>query len=194
VVDAMGHGMAAVLLSVAAINSLRNARREGVDLETAYMDAGAVLEDLFGDARFATAQIGSLTLESGDLTWLNAGHPLPLLVRDGSFIGELECAPSMPIGLGGSVNEIATARLQSGDRVLFYTDGVVENRSPEGEQFGVPRLADLLVRATLDGVFPAETVRRLSASITAYNGAGLTDDATLLIIEYHGPPGQRVGT
>jgi serine phosphatase RsbU (regulator of sigma subunit) len=186
IVDAMGHGMPAVLLSVSAINSLRNARREGADLETAYMDTGAVLEELFGDSRFATAQIGSLTLESGDLTWLNAGHPLPLLVRNGAFIGELQCAPSMPMGLGGTVNQIATEHLQAGDRVLFYTDGVVENRDPEGQQFGVARLADLLVRVTLDGVFPAETVRRLSSSITAYNGAGLTDDATLLIIEYHG--------
>lgn len=188
IVDAMGHGLGAVLLSVSAINSLRNARREGVDLETAYMSTGEMLVAQFPVASFVTGQIGSLTLESGDLTWLNAGHPLPLLVRDGAFIGELQCAPSMPMGLGGTVKEVATEHLQSGDRVLFYTDGVVETRSLDGEQFGVERLADLLVRATLDGVFPAETVRRLSASIMSYNGAGLSDDATLLVIDYHGPP------
>jgi serine phosphatase RsbU (regulator of sigma subunit) len=193
IVDAVGHGMPAVLLSVSAINSLRNARREGMDLETAYMSTGLVLEELFGVAKFVTGQVGSLTLESGDLTWLNAGHPLPLLVRGGAFIGELACRPSLPMGLGGTVSEIATEHLQSGDRVLFYTDGVVETRSPDtGEEFGVPRLADLLVRATLDGVFPAETARRLSASIMAYNGAGLSDDATLLVIDYHGPPGSIV--
>ena len=189
IIDAVGHGMRAVLLSVSAINCLRNARREGLDLETAYMNTGALLEELFGGAAFVTGQLGSLTLESGDLVWLNAGHPLPLLVRDGAFIGELGCRPSLPMGLGGTVNEIATEHLQSGDRVLFYTDGVVETRAPDtGWEFGVDRLADLLVRATLDGVFPAETVRRLSASIMAYNGAGLSDDATLLVIDYHGPP------
>ncbi len=91
------------------------------------------------------------------------------------------------MGLGRTVEAVTTEHLQSGDRVLFYTDGVVETRSPEGEQFGVERLADLLVRATNDGVFPAETVRRLSASIMSYNGAGLSDDATLLVIDYHGP-------
>ena len=110
----------------------------------------------------------------------------PLLVRDGSFVGELVCTPSLPMGLGGTVREIATERLQPGDRVLFYSDGVVETRAPDGEQFGVPRLADFLVRATLDDVFPAETVRRLSASIMSYNGSDLTDDATLLLIDYHG--------
>lgn len=189
ITDAVGHGVGAVLLSVSAINSLRNARREGMDLEMAYLGTGEVLEAQFGGAAFVTAQIGSLTVETGDLTWLNAGHPLPLLVRDGAFIGELRCAPSLPMGLGGRVAEIVTEHLQSGDRVLFYTDGVVESRSPDtGELFGVDRLADLLVRASLDGVFPAETVRRLSASIMAYNGAGLSDDATLLVIDYHGPP------
>jgi serine phosphatase RsbU (regulator of sigma subunit) len=191
IIDAVGHGMPAVLLAVTAINSLRNARREGVDLEAAYMTTGELLDAQFGNAAFVTGQLGSLTLETGDLSWINAGHPLPLLVRDRTLVGELQCAPSLPMGLGGKVTEIATEHLQSGDRVLFYTDGVVETRSPDGELFGVERLADLLVRATLDDVYPAETVRRLSSSIMAYNGAGLSDDATLMVIDYHGPPPSR---
>ena len=96
------------------------------------------------------------------------------------------------MGLGGLVREVATERLQRGDRVLFYTDGVTEMRSPEGKEFGTDRLADFLVRATLDRVSPAETVRRLSASVVAYNEEGRTDDATLMLLEYHGPPRQAV--
>jgi serine phosphatase RsbU (regulator of sigma subunit) len=92
------------------------------------------------------------------------------------------------MGIGGAVAEIATVKLQPADRVLFYTDGVTDTRAQGGERFGVPRLADFLVRATLDGVSPAETVRRLSASIMHYNGANLDDDATLLLVEYHGSP------
>ena len=92
------------------------------------------------------------------------------------------------MGLGGKVAEIATEHLQPGDQVLFYTDGVVETRAPTGEPFGVPRLVDLLVRAALEQVSPEETVRRLSASVTTYNGAGLSDDATLLLLTYHGAP------
>jgi serine phosphatase RsbU (regulator of sigma subunit) len=186
IVDAVGHGMPAVLMSVAAINSLRNARRENSGLEAAYHNTGDVIRTQFGQSNFVTGQIGALALDTGELTWLNAGHPLPLLVRDGTFIGELACEASAPMGLGGSVREIATVKLQPGDRVLFFTDGVVETRSPEGEEFGVPRLADFLVRAALDRVTPAETVRRLSASILAYNSTALNDDATLLLIDYHG--------
>ncbi len=188
ITDAVGHGMSAVLMSVTAINSLRNARREGASLETAFRDTDAIIERHFGEANFVTAQIGALELATGELTWVNAGHPLPLLIRDGTYIGPLECRPSLPLGLGGHVKETASHRLQPADRVLFFTDGVVEAHVPGGNQFGIERLADFLVRATLDGVSPAETVRRLSASILEYNGAELDDDATLLLLEYHGAP------
>ena len=186
IVDAVGHGMSAVLMSVAAITSLRNARRESLDLHDAYESTGQVIATQFGPECFVTAQLGSLALDTGELTWLNAGHPLPLLVRDGSYVGELPCRPSVPMGLGGPVAEIAVVKLQPGDRVLFHTDGVTETQAPGGERFGIPRLADFLVRATLDGVSPAETVRRLSALIMQHNGADLSDDATLLLVQYHG--------
>lgn len=131
-------------------------------------------------------RIGVLELETGELTWVNAGHPLPLLVRDGTYVGPLTCRPSLPLGLGGQLHELGSDRLQRGDRVLFYTDGVIEARDADNRQFGIERLADFLVRATLDGVSPAETLRRLSGSIMDYDGAELDDDATLFLLEYHG--------
>src|SRR6185503_10774010 len=73
IVDAIGHGMSAVMMSVAAINSLRNARRERLDLNTAYENTSEVLRTQFGPECFVTAQFGSLALDSGELTWLNAG-------------------------------------------------------------------------------------------------------------------------
>ncbi|MET0325319.1 MAG: SpoIIE family protein phosphatase, partial [Ilumatobacteraceae bacterium] len=96
----------------------------------------------------------------------------------------LRCRPSTPLGLGGPVVEVATHQLQRGDRVLFYTDGITESRSPDGEFFGRDRLADFRVRAALDGVPVAETARRLSAAVIDYVDDGLSDDATLLLIEY----------
>ncbi len=186
IVDAVGHGISAVSIAVLALNALRNARREGHGMEQAYLDAAEVIRAEIGNAAFATAQIGSLEYRTGELTWINAGHPLPLLVRDRSFVGELRCAPSRPMGLGGPVREVAIEPLQPGDRVLFYTDGVTESRTPDGEAFGVDRLADLTVRASTEGVGLAETVRRLSASVLDYCGHTLRDDATLFMVEYHG--------
>ena len=186
IIDAVGHGISAVSISVLALNSLRNARREGHGLEAAYLAAGRAIEAEVGRSAFATGQIGELALDTGELRWLNAGHPLPLLVRDHSFVGQLPCPPSFPMGLGGAVKAVATENLQRGDRVLFYTDGVVESTSPDGEAFGVDQLADQLVRTAADGISPAETVRRLAAALLAHNRRPLRDDATLLLVEYHG--------
>jgi len=186
IIDAVGHGMSAVSISGLVINSLRNARREGHDLPSAYLNTGSAIRAQFGNSLFVTGQIASLELETGELTWINAGHPLPLLVRDASFAGELACRPSLPMGLGGEVVEMATVRLQPGDRVLFYTDGSVESRSPAGEPFGLPRLVDFLVRAAMDGFPPAETVRRLAATLMSHTESNLRDDSTLLIVDYQG--------
>lgn len=185
IIDAVGHGLSAVSIAIVAVNGLRNARREGLDLAAAYRQTDEALRSQFTRSAFATGQFGSLDHATGELTWLNAGHPLPLLVRHGTFVGELPCRPSLPMGLGGAVTEVAVSRLQPGDRVLFYTDGVVESRSPDGVTFGVDRLVDLLVRGAADRTTPAESVRRLAANILAYNGSTLRDDATLFMLEYH---------
>jgi serine phosphatase RsbU (regulator of sigma subunit) len=89
------------------------------------------------------------------------------------------------MGLGGIVTEIAVEDLQPGDTVLFYTDGAVENRAVDGG-VGVARLTDHLAVAVQEGVAPAETVRRLASSIVDFNDGALSDDATLLLLEYHG--------
>lgn len=193
IIDAVGHGMAAVLLAVAAINALRNIRREGGSISDAYAAAGSVLETHFGASSYVTGQIGTLDVPTGRLTWLNAGHPLPLLVRD-AHVRELACRPSWPMGLGGTVAEVAVEDLQPGDSVLFYTDGAVESRSQRGEPFSLPRLIDHLAVAVQEGAPPAETVRRLSTSLVAYNSGELSDDATLLLLEYHGNGADEIAT
>jgi len=186
IVDAIGHGMSAVLMSTAAISSLRHARRSGTDVETTYRKVDELIATQFGECYYVTGQMGSLDVPTGVLTWLNAGHVPPMLVRNGTYAGELTCAPSKPFGLGGPVAEVARENLQRGDRVLFYTDGITESRAPNGAFFGQDRLADFLVRATLERVPVAETARRLSENVVEYVGEGLKDDATLLLIEYLG--------
>ncbi|HVR33758.1 MAG TPA: PP2C family protein-serine/threonine phosphatase [Acidimicrobiia bacterium] len=188
IIDAIGRGMPAVLMSATAINTLRNARRAGMELTSTYERADRVIGTQFGDHNFVTAQLGSLNVDSGVLSWVSAGNIPPMLVRNGTYGGELECTPSLPLGLGGHVVEVATVALQRGDRVLFYTDGLTESRSPDTrELFGTERLADLLVRASLEELGVFETARRLSKSIVEYTGS-LADDATLVLVEYHGSP------
>jgi serine phosphatase RsbU (regulator of sigma subunit) len=90
------------------------------------------------------------------------------------------------MGLGGPVVQVAQETLQRGDRVLFHTDGISESVGPDGSRFGLDRLADYLIRSTLDGLPGAETVRRLSAAVGAHVSQDLNDDATMLLIDYLG--------
>jgi hypothetical protein len=186
-VDAIGHGMSAVLMSAAAINSLRNSRRARRSLATAYETADAAISRHFPSSYYVTGLIGTLDLQTNTLSWVNAGHVLPMLVRNGTYGGPLQCRPSLPFGLGGPVVEVAEHVLQRGDRVLFYTDGITEARSPDGSFFGDDRLADFLVRASLENLPVQETVRHLADNIISFSDDNLRDDATMLLVE-HRPP------
>jgi serine phosphatase RsbU (regulator of sigma subunit) len=81
----------------------------------------------------------------------------------------------------------AVTSLEPGDRVLFFTDGVVEARSATGELFGKERLGDLLVRASADANSASETMRRLVHAVLGHQGSSLRDDATLLLLEWRRP-------
>jgi phosphoserine phosphatase RsbU/P len=186
VVDAVGHGMPAVLKSIAAITTYRNVRREGGGLTAVYDEIGRVMVDQFGYRFYVTGLIASLRMSTGELTWINAGHPQPLLIRDGSAEPVLWCAPSLPMGLGGTVREMQSVRLRAGDRLLVYTDGVVERRGDPAAAPYLDPLTDQLVDATLDKVSPEETLRLLVRRVLESCDDNLDDDATLVLVEFYG--------
>lgn len=187
VVDAMGHGLHAATMSTVVLAAYRHGRRAGVELPGLYAAMDAVVADAF-PGQFATAQIGRLDTQTGELSWVNAGHPAPLWVRGGRVIGELPCAMSRPVGLGGGPATLQSVRLEPGDRVLLFTDGVVEERLGDGEQFGEARLRQMIEDTTTEGLSAAETVRRLSHALMAARNGRTSDDATLLLIEWKSPP------
>jgi len=81
---------------------------------------------------------------------------------------------------------ITERALEPGDRVLFFTDGLIEEHHDGGEQFGETRLRDLIERVGLNGGPVAETVRRLSRGLMLERGGVTSDDATLLLLEWRG--------
>jgi sigma-B regulation protein RsbU (phosphoserine phosphatase) len=90
----------------------------------------------FGGDAFATAVLAELDTDTGRLEWVSAGHPEPLLLRDGRLIKSLSIESALPLGLGHlnakppATFAVGTQQLQPGDRVLFYTDGVIEADPP----------------------------------------------------------------
>jgi hypothetical protein len=186
IMDAMGHGLGASVCSSLVMGAYRHDRREGQSISTIHKRLDQVVGRQYAGECFVTGQIARLALRRGELTWINAGHPPPLLVRNRRVDRELQCRPSLPWGLGGEIEERATELLQPGDAVLFYTDGVAEGRSPEGEQFGTDRLVALLDRVLAeDG--PVPVLRRLTDEVLAFQEHRLRDDATLVWLTWDGP-------
>jgi len=188
ILDAMGHGLDSALLSTLALGCYRHDRRERRPLEYVHADLDTVIEDRYRGRAFVTGQLGQLQLETGQLTWTNAGHPRPLLIRSGKAIGQLACRPTVPWGLTISAAPTgATEALEPGDCVLFFTDGVVDARGPRAAEFGIERLADLAGRTSSDALSPEEMVRHLIRAILEHHGTGLDDDATVVMMQWHGP-------
>jgi serine phosphatase RsbU (regulator of sigma subunit) len=186
VIDAMGHGLNAAMLATLAITAYRHARRTNVKLADLYGLMDTAIVGQFEPDQFVTAQVMSLDIATGHLQWVNAGHPAPLLIRDRRVVQALESPTTLPIGFGGAAPVISEHDLRRGDRVLFFTDGAVEEHQPGGEQFGMKRLTEFVERAgqASDGV--QEMVRSLSHALVQARGGVTSDDTTLFLVEWRG--------
>jgi serine phosphatase RsbU (regulator of sigma subunit) len=183
--DAMGHGLEAALLSFQAVAAYRYGRRRRQSLA----EIAATLEDTFvrqfGGDRFVTGILCRLDLRTGALGWVNAAHQPPLLLRDGRLLGELGGSPACPLGLAlESDLEVHEATIEPGDSIVLYSDGVVEARSPSGDDFELDRLRTFLEHEAAQKAPPSTAVRHILEEIKAHSSGPLHDDATLVQFDY----------
>lgn len=185
VFDAMGHGLAAGLLSAAALAAGRAVRRNGMALlARAEAIDDAVASQAHGEG-FVTGVIGELDLGTGRLRYLAAGHPAPLLIRGGRVVATLGAGRRLPFGLGAGQHDVAEATLEPGDWLALYTDGVTEARDADGQFFGIERLVDFLERAAAAALPTPESLRRLIHAVLAHQAGVLQDDATVMLAHWH---------
>lgn len=190
--DGMGHGIGSTLLTTLAMGTYRHQRRENRDLVDIHDTVESAVSQQFGGDSFVTGVLARLSTTTGRLELTNAGHPSPLLLRDRRVVGEIACEPSRPFGLGGRCEEVASLSLQPGDSVLLYTDGVVEGRSADGQEFGADRLGDFLGREAASGRPVDESLRRLVRAVLDHQDGSLRDDATMVVVHWAGPPADVV--
>ncbi|KLL11214.1 MULTISPECIES: PP2C family protein-serine/threonine phosphatase [Protofrankia] len=184
VIDSMGHSLDAAVLATVAIGAYRHARRADIGLAELYMFMDAAIDKQFGPDHFVTAQMMRLDIGTGHLQWVNAGHPAALLIRDHQVIRALESPGTLPVGFGGDIPQISEQTLWRGDRVLFFTDGLIEEHETGGEQFGEERLISSV--ESIRGKSVREMVRGLSHALMRERRGITTDDATLFLVEWRG--------
>lgn len=194
VFDAMGHGLHAGLLATVAIAAYRHARRTGLDFAATIAAIDAAVGETFPGEQFVTGVLAELELDTGRFTWHCAGHPPPLLLRGTHIVSTRRTEPGVPLGFGeelGSRRSVKSETLEPGDRVLLYSDGVVDARNAAGEFFGTARLGDLVAREAGAGQSAPETMRRLMHAILEHTDE-LQDDATTMVVEWQAGGKERI--
>ena len=184
ITDAMGHGVASALTATLCVGSLRNSRRQAATLLAQAAAANAALYEYaagVADEGYATGLLGRLDLETGILTLVNAGHVEPYLARGGQ-VRPIGLATGLPLGLFEDEEYSSTeVRLEPGDRVVFVTDGMLERNAASMDlmrEIGQTR-----------AMHPREATRKLADDVLAMTGPILADDATLLVLDWHGHHG-----
>ena len=181
VTDAMGHGVSSALLATLCVGSLRNNRRAGASLIEQAAGADDALSK-YADASFVTGLVGRVDLRRGVLDVVNAGHVPPILVR-GSTPTRLALPVDLPFGLNGDRGYRSTeVPLEPGDRLVLVTDGMLER------QAATLPLNDLITQTRK--LHPREATRRLADGVLDEAGPELADDATILMLDWHGHHGR----
>ncbi|SCE68629.1 Serine phosphatase RsbU, regulator of sigma subunit [Micromonospora viridifaciens] len=177
--DVRGKGLDAVRLASIVLGSYRHVAYERADLRAVVTDLDRAVARNVGDEDFVTAAL--VEERGGTLTIVNCGHPPPLLLRRGAVIPLEPPAPAPPLGFMPVVRP-RVERLEPGDRLLLFTDGLGEARR-EGEFFPT---ADRAWRLLGHGTV-ADGLASLETALVEWVHGRLDDDIALVLMEYTGP-------
>jgi serine phosphatase RsbU (regulator of sigma subunit) len=182
IADVSGKGIPAALIMAGFRMSLLAEIRNEFTMRAVMRKVNSLLHESTERDKFVTLFYGVLDWKNRSLSFSNAGHNPPLLLRaDGRVQYLLEGGVALGV-LPDARYEERPVALQPGDVLLLYTDGVSEAESPTGEQFGTRRLEQCLKRVA--GGTAHEILKGVVDEVTAYAGEhGVSDDLTLVVVK-----------
>jgi sigma-B regulation protein RsbU (phosphoserine phosphatase) len=181
IADVSGKGLGAAIVTTMLQGAL-SAMTLGTDPARVFSHVNRFLCDHSEVGRYATIFFGILDPD-GHLEFINAGHPSPFLIRRGTA-EEAFTEGSYPVGLVPEAEYTAAClKLEPGDTLVLFSDGVTEAMDPDEQLFGVPRLKKVL---TGQMECPLEQLQKcvLESVENFARGAHQADDLTLLIVRY----------
>ena len=181
IADVSGKGLGAALLTTMLQGAL-SGMTLGTDPARVFNHVNRFLCGHAEVGRYATMFFGILD-DQGQLEYINAGHPSPFLIRHG-IAQDAFTEGSYPVGLVPEAEYTAVQiKLEPGDTLVLFSDGVTEAMDPDEQMFGVPRLREVLTGQT---ECPLDQLEKciLEAVENFTRGASQADDLTLLIVRY----------
>lgn len=186
VADVAGKGVGPALLMANLQASLRTTREMGVSLPESVARMNALVYDNTPPELFITFFMASVDPAGGRISYVNAGHNPPVLMRASGEVEQLSTG-GLLLGVAREVSyEEGTAEFRPGDILLMYTDGVSEAANPSGEEFGTDRMISVLLENR--HIDLAGLLEELEHRVEAFHGSpGYGDDFTLLAVRHTGP-------
>jgi sigma-B regulation protein RsbU (phosphoserine phosphatase) len=180
IADIAGKGLPAALLMSNLQAAVRAFAQEAVSPASINNSINRLLCRNMASGRFATFCYARIEPSAGRIVYSNAGHNPPFLIRADGSVEQLSDG-GMVLGIFPDVSyDQAEMTLRRGDRLLFYTDGITEARSPDGDEYGEDRLATAAsgVRSKA-----AEAIKdAVLADVNAFTNGRFEDDATLIVV------------
>jgi sigma-B regulation protein RsbU (phosphoserine phosphatase) len=184
--DASGKGVPAALFMAVTRTMIKADAVKGHSPEKCLSETNKILcmENEF--SMFITAFCGILDIGTGEVTYSNGGHKLPLLLRAGSEIETLQNTDGIALGVleGDSLYGLGRMKLGHGDTIFLYSDGVTEAVNRELELYTDKRLANVL--SAVGPGLPKDAVEAVLGAVEIFSeGVSQTDDMALLAIRYN---------
>ncbi|MAY75208.1 MAG: hypothetical protein CMJ31_10915 [Phycisphaerae bacterium] len=201
--DVVGKGVAAALMMSSVRGSLRAFAQDTAAVDTVLTRTNrAMCRDTL-DNEFATTWYGVLDPETGALEYCSAGHEPPFVIRarEGD---EVDSSAVRPLGVGGlvlgvdagQVYKVFQHRLEPGDVLVAYTDGLTDARDFSNEKFGFSRLVHAVVDALRENVNASaeDVLERVMWTLRQFSGLReQVDDETIVVLRYRGGGAERDG-
>ena len=183
IADVSGKGLPASLFMAASMTLIRSNVQAGGDLDKAMEKANRELFATNSMKYFVTVWIGVINLRTGQVSYVNAGHNPPFVSRNGKY-EMLRSRPDFVFGRKKrTIYNRHQMKLDVGDGLFLYTDGITEAARPDGAMFGEDRLRDSL--ASAGGSPPDEVLAKVGSDVSAFVGdADQSDDMTMMKVDF----------
>ena len=183
--DVSDHGLPSAMFMMSVRNTLRTICDILISPGEIMTKANKILCERNEVNMFATVWLGIINLKSGIITYVNAGHPFPIVKKSNGDVFTIECETNAPMGIfDDEVYNEYTYKLIQGDQIIIYTDGITEACNKEKSQYGDENFKKSIQSAgESDNDFVDDIVRDL---VVYTNSTVFEDDVTLLMGKFSG--------